>query len=61
MKKLFLLFALIPTLLFSQSYEEKINKAGEALQKKEFCNSLTFFEDAFKETEKIGTYDLAFA
>ena len=61
MKKLFLLFALIPTLLFSQSYEEKINKAGEALQKKEFCNALTFFEDAFKETEKIGTYDLAFA
>lgn len=61
MKKLILLLVIFPTLLFSQNYEEKLNKAGEALQKKKFCDALTLFEDAFKETSKIGTYDLAYA
>jgi predicted peptidase len=38
-----------------------MNKAGEALQKKDFCAALTIFQTAFKDSAKIGTYDLAFA
>ncbi len=59
-KVLLLLLTFIPTLIYAQTYEEKLNKAGQALEKKEYCEALTFFEDAFKETTKIGAYDLAF-
>lgn len=48
-------------LSFGQSYDEQMGKAGEALQKKEFCNALTIFKNAFKDETKSGTYDYAFA
>jgi esterase/lipase len=45
---------------YSQTYEEQLNKAGEALGKKEYCTALPFFKDAFKDETKIGTYDYAY-
>jgi Prolyl oligopeptidase family len=62
MKKLFFaLTILLAQTLHAQSYDEQMNKAGEALQKKEFCAALTIFQTAFKDSTKVGTYDLAFA
>jgi hypothetical protein len=62
MKKLFFaLTILFVQTLHAQSYDEQMNKAGEALQKKEFCAALTIFQTAFRDSAKIGTYDLAFA
>jgi hypothetical protein len=60
-KLLFVFIILFAQTLPAQSYDEQMNKAGEALQKKEFCAALTIFQTAFKDSAKIGTYDLAFA
>jgi predicted peptidase len=45
---------------FSQSYDELLNKAGQELQKKEYCKALTFFKSAFTDSVKVGTYDYAY-
>jgi Prolyl oligopeptidase family len=52
---------LIGYFAFGQSYDDQLNKAAQALQKKDFCNALTIFQTAFKDSAKIGTYDLAYA
>ena len=52
---------LIAQVTFAQSYDEQMGKAGEALQKKEYCNALTIFKTAFKDTTKTGAYDFAYA
>jgi predicted peptidase len=62
MKKLLFVFTILfAQTLQAQSYDEQMNKAGAALQKKDFCAALTIFQTAFKDSAKIGTYDLAFA
>ncbi len=62
MKKILIAFTILcAQTLNAQTYDEQMNKAGEALQKKDFCNALTIFQTAFKDSAKIGTYDLAFA
>lgn len=62
MKKILIAFTILcAQALNAQTYDEQMNKAGEALQKKDFCNALTIFQTAFKDSAKIGTYDLAFA
>jgi Prolyl oligopeptidase family len=45
----------------AQTYDDQMNKAGEALQKKDFCAALSIFQNAFIDTAKIGTYDFAYA
>ena len=45
---------------FAQSFDEQMGKAGEALQKKEYCSALTVFKAAFKDTTKTGPYELAY-
>ena len=52
---------LIAQITFAQSYDAQMGKAGEALQKKEYCNALTVFKTAFKDTTKTGPYDFAYA
>ena len=52
---------LIGHFAFGQSYDDQLNNAGQALQKKDFCTALTIFQTAFKDSSKIGTYDYAFA
>ena len=52
---------LIAQITFAQSYDEQMGKAGESLQKKEYCNALSIFKTAFKDTTKTGTYDFAYA
>ena len=52
---------LIAQVTFAQSYDEQMGKAGEALQKKEYCNALTIFKTAFKDTTQTGAYDFAYA
>ena len=60
MKKVALIIAiLLSQVLFSQSYDEQISKAGQSLQKKDFCNALEIFKSAFVDSTKFGTYDLA--
>jgi predicted peptidase len=54
------ILVLLAQFSFGQNYDDLMNKAGEALQKKEFCSALTLFETAFEDTTKIGTYDLAY-
>jgi predicted esterase len=51
---------LIGQLVYGQSYDEQLNKAGEALQKKDFCAALGHFKTAFKDSSRVGPYDLAF-
>ena len=48
-------------IVIGQSYDDQINKAAEALQKKDFCNALAIFKTAFEDSAKIGTYDFAYA
>ncbi len=60
MKLQFVFYFLFPIYLCAQTYETKINSAGAALQNKAYCKALIFFEDAFTDTAKIGTYDLAY-
>ena len=52
---------LIAQITFAQSFDEQMGKAGEALQKKEYCNALTIFRTAFKDTTKTGAYEFAYA
>ena len=52
---------LIAQIAFAQSYDEQLGKAGEALQKKEYCSALAIFKTAFKDTTKTGAYDFAYA
>ena len=52
---------LIGHISFGQSYDDQMNKAGEALQKKDFCKALDIFKIAFTDSSKIGTYDYAYA
>lgn len=61
MKTLFLVFAVIVIqfVSFGQTFDEQMNKAGEALQMKNYCNALTIFQEAFKDTAKIGIYEYA--
>jgi poly(3-hydroxybutyrate) depolymerase len=47
--------------LQAQSYDELMNQAGAALQAKDYCKALPYFKTAFKDSSKIGTYDLAYA
>ena len=61
MRKITLIIAmLISKISFGQSYDEQMNKAGQELQKKDFCNALEIFKSAFVDSTKIGTYDLAY-
>ena len=61
MRKVTLIIAmLISKISFGQSYDEQMNKAGQELQKKDFCNALEIFKSAFVDSTKIGTYDLAY-
>jgi predicted peptidase len=46
---------------FCQCFEEQMNTAGAALQKKEYCEALGIFKAAFVDSGKIGTYEYAFA
>ncbi len=52
---------LIAHLTFAQTYSEQINKAEEAVSKKDYCNALNYFKSAFEDTLKIGTYDFYYA
>lgn len=52
---------LIGQFAVGQSYDDQMNKAGEALQIKDFCTALNIFQTAFKDSSKIGTYDFAYA
>jgi dienelactone hydrolase len=63
MQKLLTGFAiLIGNLAVGQSYNDQMNKAGEALQKKDFCIALNIFQTTFNDdSSKIGTYDFAYA
>ena len=62
MKKLLTGFAiLIGHFAVGQSFDDQMNKAGEALQKKDFCNALNIFQAAFRDSSKIGTYEFAYA
>ena len=62
MKKLLTGIAiLIGQLCFGQSYDDLMNQAGEALQKKNYCKAFDIFQTAFKDSTKIGTYDFAYA
>ena len=62
MKRILTVMALfIAQFVAAQHYDAQLNKAGEALQKKDFCTALTAFKEAFKEKDRIGTYDLAYA
>ncbi len=54
-------FILIGHYAVGQSYDDQMNKAGEALQQKDFCKALPIFETAFKDSSKIETYDYAYA
>jgi hypothetical protein len=60
-KLLFLLILLQVNWASAQTYDAQMNKAGEALQKKDFCAALNIFQAAFSDTTKIGTYDFAYA
>jgi predicted esterase len=60
-KLLFLIILLQINWATAQTYDAQMNKAGEALQKKDFCAALGIFQAAFSDTAKIGTYDFAYA
>lgn len=47
--------------VFGQGYDEQMNKAGEYLQKKDYCNALTVFKNAFSSNARPGLYDYAYA
>lgn len=52
---------LLSQCIFAQTYSDQINKADEAILKKDYCSALTYFKSAFKDTSVIGTYDLYYA
>lgn len=60
-KQLTAVAILIGYFALGQSYDDQMNKAGEALQKKDFCSALNIFKNAFRDSSKIGTYDFAYA
>ena len=52
---------LLSQCIFAQRYSDQINKADEAILKKDYCSALAYFKSAFKDTSIIGTYDLYYA
>jgi len=62
MKKYFLfLLSLVASQLKAQSYEQLLDQAGQAINRKAFCAALANFKQAFTDTTKIGIYDYAYA
>lgn len=48
-------------LLSAQSYEQQMEKAAQAIHKKEFRAALLIFKQALTDTTKINRYDYAYA
>lgn len=51
------LIILFTHLAYTQSYDDQMNKAGEMMHQKKYCDALEIFKAAFQDTTKIGTYD----
>ena len=45
---------------YGQTYDELLNRASKALGDKSYCTALQYFQQAFIDTTRAGTYDLAF-
>ncbi len=60
MKKVLIAISLLLTqITFAQSFDDQVTKASEVLQKKEYCNALSLFQTAFKDSASIGVYEYA--
>lgn len=52
---------LITQAIFAQTYSEQINKADEAILRKDYCSALAYYKTAFNDTAKIGALNLYYA
>jgi len=55
------LILLTVQITIAQNYDVLMKNAAEAMQKKDYCGALAIFQNAFKDTARIGTYDLTYA
>ncbi|MCK8491725.1 hypothetical protein M0L20_07660 [Spirosoma sp. RP8] len=54
-------FCLVVHVLKAQLYEQQIEKAAQAINKKDFCAALLVFKQALTDTTKVNRYDYAYA